>query len=153
MKPIIFQFVFLIPVVFSFSSFAKNINCTANSLLVHGDEKINASYLINLHDGQGVIKIDGVLKLPGAYHYISREIAVSYTTKKDVFHLRNEGIMHFPSENVEVVKMKRHYPDFFIQEGKEISLSITPYSERGYSVSFNTSPLFHCTQLRLNSSK
>lgn len=127
---------------------ALSVKCKINHELHHDNHVIFATYGVNLNKNHnGVIAIFGKYSDGTNTAIINRQILFTYTSSDnddENIILTSTGINHYSSESIDGEAFKSHYPAFFSVVGKQLSLTIQPFSPGVLMMSFMSAPLFIC---------
>lgn len=126
---------------------ATSVNCKIHHDLHHGIHVISATYSVHLNkNSNGVFTIFGKYFDGTHSRIINRQVLFTYSSSDDDENviLTSSNINRYSSETIDEEAFKAHYPTFFSEIGKQMNLSIQPFSVGTLMISFMSAPLFIC---------
>lgn len=126
------------------TAFSSTLKCRVSDRFYDDNLQVTTMYYFHLNGNQGVIKMDGVYNDNGLKEVISREVRVAVESEKGLMTLESRQIIRFPVETISNEKMSHQFPDLFSQEGRTLSMTISPVDNGSYILSYNAKSIFYC---------
>ncbi|ELV3390474.1 hypothetical protein SGI62_004395 [Enterobacter hormaechei] len=124
----------------------SDISCLAVQSTTHGDFSLHGEFDFLFSNKKGRVRINGITVLSGKVSIVSRQIFFSYTHYQSDFVLKSQQVQLMNNGDATIANgdFNHHFPAFFSQEEKQLSITIRQDRSGNFVMYFADVPVFYC---------
>ncbi|HAT1613122.1 TPA: hypothetical protein I8Y12_004487 [Raoultella planticola] len=126
----------------------KVIVCQSRHTLIHDDFRLDSNIGFTLGNHKGELTIHGIAVENGRRSQIGRAINFTYVNHDDIYVLKHQYVEHLSSDSSSDSNADDHFPAFFYEPGKEITLKIEYDKYHNPVIYLHSMPIFYCKKYR-----
>lgn len=121
-----------------------SLSCQSRHTLLHGNFSLDANYSFTLGHKQGDLNINGIASEDGATFPVSRLIHFTWRKTENIYTLKTDHIEYLSSDKSQDSNVNHHYPSFFYEPGKSLTIAIERDKFDTPIIYINSMPIFYC---------
>lgn len=124
----------------------SDISCLAVQSTTHGGFSFHGEFDFLFSNKKGRVRVNGSTVLSGKVSIVSRQIFFTYTHYQSDFVLKSQQVQLMNNGDATIANsdFSHHFPAFFSQEEKKLSMTIRQDRSGNFVMFFADVPVFYC---------